>query len=633
MASQPISVHKAALATTSSAKPAKQPDAVAGITGCFVPQLVALQSKSDGNALALSSRNEEMSYSELDEHANQLANHLRSVGVGADSVVGVFLQRSLGMTIAALGILRAGAAYLPLDPSYPPLRLTFMLNDARVRWVVTDRSREQRLPAGEWNVITLDESEYKSHSRIAPSIPITCESLAYVIYTSGSTGQPKGVQITHAGLLNLVSWHIRTFSVGRNDRASQVASPAFDAAMWEIWPYLAAGASVHFADEETRLVPQLLQQWMIEQGITIGFAPTPMAERLITMPWPSSTQLRVLLTGADRLHRFPPESLPFTLVNNYGPTECTVVTTSAVVRSDVKSATLPTIGWPIDNVAVYVVDERLQPVPQETVCELYIGGIGLARGYVNLPDLTAQKFIPNPFSSIPGDRLYKTGDLVRLLPSGELDFVGRVDEQIKIRGFRVEPQEVEAALARHSDVHASVVVARKHANESRLVAYIQTSRTSQLRHSELRDLVAQHVPDYMVPAIFVRVQELPFNASGKLDRARLPEPDAENVIADHELESPRSIIEQRIAGILAELLGISAVGMHDNFFYLGGHSLLGTQVIARIRSLFDVDIPLRTIFDRPTVADLSAEVEQMLVTKIQAMSTDEIQRALELNQR
>jgi acyl-coenzyme A synthetase/AMP-(fatty) acid ligase len=319
-----------------------------------------------------------------------------------------------------------------------------------------------------------------------------------------------------------------------------------------------------------------------------------------------------LLTGADTLHRYPSSNLPFALVNNYGPTECTVVSTSGAVLPSAETDQQPTIGRPIDNVQVHILDEQLNPVPVGVTGELFVGGDGLARGYVNRPDQDAEAFISNPFSDSKGDRLYRTGDLARYLPDGQIAFMGRTDEQVKIRGYRIEPNEIVMRLNQYPGVQVSQVVAREEASgEKRLVAYLVSSE-AQLTRSALQDYLRSYLPDYMVPVAFVRIESLPLKASGKVDRALLPDPSSDNTIEDDVYIAPRTAVERRVVSILAELLGTERVGVNDNFFFLGGHSLLGTQLIARARDSFRVELPLRTVFDRPTAAELSAEIERML---------------------
>lgn len=580
----------------------------------LVMQLVSQHAQASPNALALRSETQDLSYGQLDCRANQLAHQLQSLGVGPDALVGICLPRSPGMVVAALAAMKAGGAYVPMDSEYPARRLEFMLRDAQPAVLITNRPIARTLPAGDWQLLMVDEDQAdpSPQAQMAPAVSMGVQNLAYVIYTSGSTGQPKAAQIRHGSLLNLVYWHRRAFAITPEDRASQVASLGFDAAVWEIWPYLTAGASVHFADDATRGSAKSLRDWLVAQRITVSFVPTAMAESLLALDWPAQTPLRVLLTGADTLRRYPPANLPFRLINNYGPTECAVVATSGEVVPDQRPDRQPTIGRPIDNVQTYILDDHLNQVPVGTVGELYIGGAGLARGYLNRKDQEAEAFVPNPFSSSPDERLYRTGDLARYLPDGQIAFVGRTDEQVKIRGYRIEPNEIVSLLNQCPGIRASVVVARAdNGGDKRLIAYVVSSDT-QLTQGVLQEHLRAQLPDYMVPAAFVRLDSLPLNSSGKLDRAALPAPTSLNTIADQVYVAPRTAIEKRMVAILAELLGLEKVGVNDNFFFLGGHSLLGTQLIARVRNIFGVELPLRKVFDSPTAAELSDEIERLL---------------------
>jgi amino acid adenylation domain-containing protein len=587
----------------------------------FVPDLVSLHARRTPEALALASATELLSYQNLEERANQLARYLRSLGVGPDVPVGVCLERSPSMAMVALAILKAGGAYVPLDPLYPPERLAFMLEDSQVPILITRESLNQQLPRNGWKVVDIEEqaSEIAQQSTTPLEEVISGSQLAYVIFTSGSDGHPKGVQVTHAALLNLVEWHMRAFDIVAGDRASQLASVSFDAAVWEVWPYLAVGSSVHFCDETTRLTHESLQEWLLTEGISISFVPTTLAERLMTMEWPSGCALRVLLTGADTLHRYPAPGLPFAVVNNYGPTECTVVATSGEVLPNDHPDRKPTIGRPIDNVQIHILDEELRPLPAGQIGEVYIGGAGLARGYRNRPDLDREKFISNPFSSAPNARLYRTGDLGRYLPDGQIAFVGRIDSQIKIRGYRIEPNEIISVLTQHPGVQASVVVARDDAaGNKQLVGYVVPAEGAQLSYASLVLFAREYLPDYMVPGLFVQIDSLPVNSNGKVDRTSLPAPDLANIIGDQGRGRPQTAIEKRIVRILGDLLGIGGIGTNDNFFFLGGHSLLGTQLIARLRDAFGVELSLRSVFDSPTAAELAIEIETLLANETRA---------------
>ncbi|HEX2095199.1 MAG TPA: amino acid adenylation domain-containing protein, partial [Longimicrobiaceae bacterium] len=401
-----------------------------------VHELFAGHAARTPDAPAVVSGDGVLTYAELDRRANRLAHHLRARGVGPESPVGVCLERSADLTIAVLAVLKAGGAYLPLDPAYPPERLAFMVRDSGARLVVTRRALLARLP-GEAEAVCLDAAMGGAGIDAAPVVPLAPGSLAYVIYTSGSTGTPKGVMVSHGALAHLVAWHVRAFGVVPGDRATLVASPSFDAAVWETWPYLAQGAALHPLPEEDRLAPESLQAFLLDRGITLCFVPTPLAEGLLALPWPRETALRALLTGGDALRVRPRAGLPFTLVNNYGPTEGTVVSTSGEVQ--VGGAAVPSIGRPIDRVRARVLDAHGSPVPVGVPGELYVGGDGVARGYVGRPELTAERFVPDPYSAEPGGRLYRTGDRVRWRRDGELEFLGRTDAQVKIRGYRIEP--------------------------------------------------------------------------------------------------------------------------------------------------------------------------------------------------
>jgi amino acid adenylation domain-containing protein len=581
------------------------------------------------DAIAVVSEKETLTYGELDQRANQLAHHLQSLGVGPEVITTMCLDRSVAAVIAALAVLKAGGAYLPLDPGSPADRLAFILKDAQPAVVITQSQYVAKVGSGSWRVVNVDDisAETWNGSYGRPNVDITPDNLAYVIYTSGSTGQPKGVQVTNSGLSNLVAWHMNAFGVTPADRATQLSSLGFDAAVWETWAHLCAGASLYIVPEIVRLSPELLRDWMAAQKISISFVPTAVAERLIAMDWSKGTILRFLLTGADTLHHYP-GALPFTLVNNYGPTEATVVATSGPIGRQ-RPDRRPPIGRPITNTTIHILDDHLQPVPAGEVGQIYIAGAGVARGYLNRPELTAEKFIADPFSSVPGARLYQTGDLARWLPDGQIAYVGRTDEQIKVRGFRIEPNEIVSLLNSHPAVQANAVIAEDDGSGAkRLLAYIVPTGASSPRASELRTLLLSQLPDYMLPSTFIRVDELPTTANGKLDRNALPAPSANNTLQEDEFVAPRTPLEERVTAIIASLLGLDKVGVNENFFLIGGHSLLGTQLIARVRDTFGVDLSLRSIFDLPTPAQLAQEIERLTVAQLDAMSAEQIQQLL-----
>jgi len=526
--------------------------------------------------------------------------------------VGLCLPRGLDMVVGALAILKAGGAYLPMDPAWPPNRLAFVLEDAQSPVLVTNVILSRQIPYGRHVIVDLAPPETAAQSEGLPLAKIRWDDLAYIIYTSGSTGQPKGVEIPHGGLVNLISWHQQAFSVTSADRASHLAGLSFDAAVWELWPYLAAGASVHLVDELTRSSGELLRDWLIGNKITISFVPTSLAEDLLRLKWPTSTRLRIMLTGGDTLHHYPPAGLPFVLINNYGPAEGTVVATSKPMPSSRHDSTLPPINRPIINNQIHLLDKQLLPVPPGTVGEIFIGEAGLARGYRNRPDLTTERFISDPFSAKPGSRMYKTGDLGRLLPDGQFTFVGRVDEQIKIRGFRIEPNEIICALNQHPAVRESLVLAREDsAGDKRLVAYLVQEPDSCVTPKSLRGYLRRCLPEYMLPSAFVRLEAFPLTPNGKIDRVALPAPAPENTLHDTLSAAAPTPTQQRVIEILTALLGHQKIGLEDDFFLLGGHSLLGAQLIAKLRETFEVALVLRTVFDTPTVVALAEEIERL----------------------
>ena len=586
--------------------------------GTPVPQQVAARAAERPNALAVRAGSYTLTYGELDQRANRLARQLRSLGIDSDVLVGLCLPRSPDLAIGALGIMKAGGAYVPMDPGYPPARLAYMLDDARAPVLITTPELAPRFRGPGRTIVALDASGDASlvagPDLESPLVDVAAEDLAYVIYTSGSTGTPKGVELTHAGLANLVSWHNTTFSVSAADRASHVAGLGFDAAVWELWPYLVAGASVHMADDATRCAAELLREWIVTERITIGFVPTPLADRMLGAEsrWPSDSRLRVMLTGGDALHHFPHPDLPFTLVNNYGPTECTVVATSGAVPPVRSAVGLPPIGRGIDNVDVHLLDDRLRPVSVGEPGEICISGAGLARGYHNRPDLTAERFVTVAVGDAPGRRLYRTGDLGRRLPDGQLAFLGRLDDQIKIRGYRVEPGDVESVLTRQAGVRECVVVAREDVpGDMRLVAYLVLASGAAPTPAGLRESLRESLPEYMLPAAFVRLDALPLTAHGKTDRAALPAPDPSNTLSEGVAEDSFTATELRVAALVGSLLQVEEIGLDDDFFMLGGHSLLGAQLIARLREAFGVEIGLRSLFEAPTVAALAAEVDRL----------------------
>ena len=569
---------------------------------CCVHERVEAQARLRPDALAVASDFHQLTYRELNERAERLAARLQKHGVHANSLVAVYLERSVEMIVALLAVWKAGGAYVPIDQEYPPERVRFMLDDTKAVVVLTQPSLNAALPATNAQVLDISFDEGGAVAQRLPSAPA---QLAYVIYTSGSTGRPKGVPITHASLFNLICWHQQAYAVTVADRATQIAGPAFDASVWEIWPYLAAGASVHIPDDARRLSAERLVHWLSEQQITLSFLPTPLAEAALRESWPETTALRVLLTGGDRLTHRPTRKLPFRLVNHYGPTENTVVSTCAEVHEG-DSKTAPSIGRPLPNTQVYVVDQQLQPVPIGVPGELLVGGVQLTSGYWNRPKLTAEKFITNPFHA---GRVYKTGDLVRWLPDGNLEYLGRTDHQVKIRGFRIELGEVESVLRRHSAVREAIALVREDTpGDRRLVAYIVAHNRPDNLIDELRTFLGASLPQYMIPAAFVFLDSLPLTPNGKIDREKLPAPERSH---RGRYLPPGTPTQEMLASIFSDVLGLERVGAEDNFFELGGNSLLAMRVVSRVRQALGVELPLRDLFVAPTVSQTATRIEAL----------------------
>ena len=578
-----------------------------------VHQLFAAQVEQTPASVAVVFGDHQLTYQALNSRANQLAHYLLRQGIGPDVLVGICVQRSLEMVVGLLGILKAGGAYVPLDPAYPAERLAFMLSDAQTPVLLTQQRLVDKLPvyAGEILCLDSDESAIARENEENPISGATPANLAYVIYTSGSTGQPKGVEIQHTGVVNLMAWHQQTYKVTPADRVTQLASLAFDASVWELWPHLTAGASIHIPNEETRSSPPKLLEWLSAEAISLSFMPTPLAESVLEEQLPRSLVLRALLTGGDKLHRRPSKDLPFRLANHYGPTENTVVTTWAPVDPLTEADAPPPIGRPICNTQVYILDHHLNPVPIGIPGELYISGDGLARGYLNRPELTVEKFLSSPFSEDPTARIYKTGDLARYLPNGNIEFLGRIDHQVKIRGFRIELGEVESVLARHPALGEAVVIAREDTpGDKRLVAYVVVSHEPTPTFSELRSFLKEKLPDYMIPTALVFLDLLPLTPNGKVDRRALPAPDRNRSQPAEVFVAPRDELELQLTEIWEKVLGVKNIGMKDNFFDLGGHSLLAVQLYARIQKIFGKDLPLTTLFQAPTIGQLTRIIRQ-----------------------
>jgi amino acid adenylation domain-containing protein len=570
-----------------------------------IHELFEAQVEQTPDAVALVFEGGKLTYRELNGRANQLAHHLRKLGIGPEKLVGLFMERSLELVVGLLGILKAGGAYLPMDPKYPQERVEFMLADAQPQVILTQVSLRERLPAGCGEIVLLDKQV-----ATAPIFPVNPSSgdlrpqtgnLAYVIFTSGSTGKPKGVAIEHRSVVNFIYWGWEVFTDEEMAGVLAGTSICFDLSVFELFVTLSRGGKVILVESVLQL--SKLSGW--DQVTLINTVPSTMAELIKSGELPENVQV-VNLAG---------EPLATSLVDKiyaagnvekvndlYGPTETTTYSTFTLRKRGRK----PTIGRPIANTQLYILDKNLEPVPIGVAGELHIGGAGLARGYLNRPELTAEKFIRHPFSDEPGARLYKTGDLCRYLPDGNIEYLGRMDQQVKIRGFRIELGEIEAVLGGHPAVRESVVVAREDVpGEKTLVAYLVVREGLAPTVTELREFLLKQLPDYMVPAAFVELAQLPLTPNGKIDRKALPAPAANRLGSGLAYVAPRTPTEAALAAIWGELLGLKQVGIHENFFALGGHSLLAVKMVDEIKKQMKFDLPLRRLFQQPTIFELA----------------------------
>lgn len=553
----------------------------------------------------------QLTYRELNRRANQLAHRLQALGVGPEVLVGLYLERSPEMVVGLLGVLKAGGAYIPLDLAYPPARLAFMLDDARPAVLLTQQRLMARLPHYKGQIITidLDGQDLVRQSAENPASGVTADNLAYVIYTSGSTGQPKGVMISHRAICNHMHWMQATFPLTETDRVLQKTPFSFDASVWEFYAPLLVGGQLILtrpgAHQDSAYLVQLMAAYQVTH---LKLVPALLQMLLAEPEFERCYYLRRVFCGGEVLpvelqERFFTR-LGAELYNLYGPTEACIDATYWTCRPDPQQRRVP-IGRPIANTQVYLLDPHLQPVPIGVPGELHIGGTALGRGYLNRPELTGEKFIPNPFSDEPGACLYKTGDLARYLPDGAIEFLGRIDHQVKIRGVRIELGEVEAVLAQHPAVRESLVTVREDApGDKRLVAYVVPGQEPVPVSSELRAWLKEKLPDYMLPSAFVLLDALPLTPNGKVDRHTLPRPHQTRLEPEATFAVPCTPAEEVVASICSQVLGVKRIGLHDNFFELGGHSLLAIQVVSRLYKFFRVELPLLTLFEQPTVFGL-----------------------------
>ncbi|MEH2094791.1 amino acid adenylation domain-containing protein [Nostoc sp.] len=581
-----------------------------------IHELFEAQVEKTPESIAVVFKEQQLTYQELNHRANKIAYYLQSLGVSPEVLVGICVERSLEMIVGLLGILKAGGAYVPLDPTYPKERLSFMLSDSQVQVVLTQQKFVEGLTASEAKLVCLDSDwELINRHQENPTSNATAENLAYVIYTSGSTGTPKGVAVTHRAVNRLVC-NTNYVNFVPSNRVAQASNTSFDAATFEIWGSLLHGARLVIIPQDVVLSPQKFAAYIDEQGISVLFLTTALFNQLASVVPQAFKNLQHLLFGGEAVD---PKSVKMVLRNGapqrllhvYGPTESTTFTCWYQVQDIPEGTTNVPIGRPISNTQIYLLDSKLQPVPIGTTGELYIGGDGLARGYLNRPELTEEKFISNPFEKVGDSRLYKTGDLARFLPDGNIEFIGRVDNQVKIRGFRIELGEIEALLSQHADVQQAVVIAREDIpGDKRLVAYLVPKQKVDLSVNTLKGFLQEKLPHYMMPAVFVILDSLPLTPNGKVDRQNLPACDRTRPDLEERFVAPRNPIEEKLAAIWAELLGLDLIGVNDNFFYLGGHSLIATQMLSRLREVFPVELSFGQIFENPTIASLAQLLTQ-----------------------
>jgi amino acid adenylation domain-containing protein len=606
--------------------------------GKCLHQLFEQQVRIAPEALAVICENERLTYGELDRRANQLAHHLQGLGVGLESLVGICMKRSPEMLAGLLGILKTGAAYLPLDPAYPKERLAFMIADAGVKLVVTQKELKERTSECAGHVcLDYDWKEIEQGDGVSPAGWSSPDNLAYVIYTSGSTGKPKGVLIEHRGVVNVIEASIKKFGIHPGSRVAQLGSLNFDVSVLEIFSALLSGATLLLVDSMVSMSGPELGRFLRENGITTVAIPPSLLDLVPAGDYPA---LRSIVVGgeactAEVAARWSGGRLFF---NAYAPTEATIYSTLKLCPQGQRQT--PPLGRPIQNMQVYLLDHYGQLAPAGVPGELHIGGVGLARGYLNRPELTAEKFIPDQFSNRAGARLYKTGDLARFLPDGNLEFLGRTDHQVKIRGFRIELAEIETVLGEHPLVREVAVIAREDApGDKRIAAYIVPREEHALDVSDLRNHLKRRLPDYMLPSVFVILESMPLSETGKIDRESLPAPEQSRPALEQSYAAPTTALEKILAGIFGEVLKIARVGVCDNFFELGGHSLLATRVVSKVRQIFAIELPVRKLFEGPTVSGLAsvilenerARIERTaeLLCEISTMSDDAVAAMLE----
>lgn len=591
-------------------------------------QLVEEQCARTPDTIAVLYEGTPLTYRQLNQRANQLAHFLRARGVQLEQLIGIAMERSLELIIGLLGILKAGGAYVPLDPTHPRERLEYMLEDAQATFVLTQEHLSERLPLTQAIHICLDSAwpQIECYPSDNPVHVVQPGHLSYMIYTSGSTGKPKGALNTHRGICNRLLWMQKEYPLYAQDHVLQKTPYSFDVSVWELfWP-LITGACLVVARPEGHKDPAYIADVIKRESISVvHFVPSMLQAFLNEPDIELCTSLRRIICSGEALS-YPLQERCFArlkaqLHNLYGPTETAVEVTAWLCERESRLRTVP-IGYPIANTQMHILDEHLQPVPLGSAGELHIGGVQVGRGYWRRPELTAEKFIRDPFSPDSSARLYKTGDIARYLPDGAIEYLGRMDHQVKINGVRIEVGEIENALLSHPQVREAVVVPRQHdAGGQRLIAYLVSSTERRPSLSEIRDSMRQRLPAYMVPAHFVFLPSLPLTFNGKLDRLALPVPAEADIRDETPLALPQTTMEVQIADIWQTVLGIKQIGIHDSFFDLGGNSLLATQIVLRVREAFHVTIALHDVFRAPTVAQLTVFVAQQQARTTPRLST------------
>ncbi|MBW4636388.1 MAG: amino acid adenylation domain-containing protein [Iphinoe sp. HA4291-MV1] len=581
-----------------------------------IHQLFEEQAARTPNAIAVVFEHLKLTYQQLNSHANQLARYLQQLGVKPDTLVGICVERSLEMVVGLLGILKAGGAYVPLDPDYPPERLAYMLEDSHVPILLTQEHLRSQLPDHQAEVICLDKDWQKIASQSKENLVscVTSDNLAYVIYTSGSTGKPKGAMNIHRGVCNRLLWMQDTYKLDSSDRVLQKTPFSFDVSVWEFFLSLLAGACLVVTKPKGHKDSAYLVDIIAQQQITaVHFVPSMLQVFLEEENVKRCYSLKQVICSGEALPRTLQERffscLECALHNLYGPTEAAIDVTYWQCKRESPLRTVP-IGRPIANTQIYILDSYLQPVPIGITGELHIGGVQIARGYLNRLELTEQKFIPSPFQD--SERLYKTGDLVRYLPDGNIEYLRRLDHQIKIRGFRIELGEIESVICQYPEVRETVVIVKGETLEERqLIGYVVFHQKASLSLSGLRRFLKEKLPDYMIPTVLMVLDTLPLTSNGKVNRNDLPAPDLSRPQVESDFVNPRTSIEQQIADIWAHVLKLEQVGIHDNFFELGGYSLIAIQIMTRLRQIFGVELPLHILMEAATIAKLGDRIEKI----------------------